>query len=130
LTVVAVLLHPPLIRQELIEFAELGLADLGQNAHQLLLRVDPVSLDTGDQGVQPRVDWAGVIMPGEEPALAANGHVLQHPLRGVVVDVQEAFLGVAAQRPPLVWADSNYAGSADTAHDYQFGYDALGQVQT
>ena len=53
---------------------------------------------TGDQRPEPGVVLGRRVVAGEEPVLAADGHALQRPLAGVVVDVQEALRGVRRER--------------------------------
>ena len=60
----------PRVRQELAEFAQLRLPDLGQHAHQLLLRIDPMTLGAGDQRIQAGVIGAGLVLVERTPFLA------------------------------------------------------------
>jgi hypothetical protein len=80
----------PHLRQELPQPADRRLADLGQHAPQVALRVDPMRLSAGDQAPQHRVVLSEGVIPRKKPVAPADRHPLQRPFGRVVVDVQES----------------------------------------
>jgi len=58
---------PPLphLRQELLQFTVRRLADVGQHAGQVLLRIKAMPLGAGDRGVQSRVVLSRRVLAGE-----------------------------------------------------------------
>ena len=94
-------------------------ADLRQHAGEVALRVDAVAFAAGDQRPQPGVVLGRGVVAGEEPVFAADGHALQRPFAGVVVDVEEALRGVGAERVPLVLGVGDRRGHrAAGQHDF------------
>jgi hypothetical protein len=75
----------PHVRQELLQFAQTRLPEVGENAGEISLRIDAVPLGAADQGPQPRVARGRVVVSGEQPVLPADGHAFQRPLGRVVV---------------------------------------------
>ncbi len=78
------------------------LPDLAQHAHEVLLRIEAVALGAAQQGVEIGVALARRVVADEEPVFSSDGHALQRPLSGVVVDVQKARRRLGAERDPLV----------------------------
>ncbi len=113
--------RPPLLRQELVDLAQLGLSDLGQDGHEILLRIEAVSVGAGDQTVEAGVACTGLVVTGEEPVLAADVDPLQGAFGGVVVDVQEAFVSVPAECGPLVEGVSDGLAHRAAWEDHRAG---------
>ena len=56
------------------------LADLGQDAGKIPLRVDAVAFAAGDERPEPGVVLCRGVVAGEKPILSANRHALQRAL--------------------------------------------------
>ncbi len=65
----------PDVRQELPEFSGWRLAELGQHAGEVPLRIDTMAFGAGDERPQPRRVGGRGVMAGEEPGLDAREHL-------------------------------------------------------
>lgn len=79
-----------MVREELIQFAELALANVGEETGEIALGIQALPLGAGDERVQPGVARCGLVVAGKQPVFSPNGHAFEGSLGGVVVDVQKA----------------------------------------
>jgi hypothetical protein len=84
-----------------VQLACFGLADFGEHAAEVVLRIEAMAVGAGEQGVEAGVAVACVVVAGEEPVFSAQGDRFHRALGGVIVDVQIAFFAVAIECIPL-----------------------------
>ncbi len=100
----------PTVRQE---FGE-ALGRQGRQARQHLLEIGPrfeaQAMTRRGEAEQDRRGPAALVRADEQPVLAADGDALHLALGHVVVDRQEARLGISNQRRPIIQGVANRLG--------------------
>ena len=87
-------------RQKILYVADAMISDLRQHGAEVEFGIESVELGRADQGVHGSGAFAATVRSREEEVFPPKSDSSERPLRGAVVDLEQAVVGVAGESPP------------------------------